>query len=106
MKLDPKVENINLESIEDHIRLKDPQRHKEKLLELVHNKEAITQQQEAEKEEQNLFECYYCREFPSTKDKKKYQEHVESNHRGLPPYPSITDLKRLGIYPQGKKWEI
>ena len=33
-KLDPKVENINLKSIEDHIRLKDPERHKAKLLEL------------------------------------------------------------------------
>ena len=41
-KLDPKVENIHLKSIEDHIRLKDPQRHKANLLELLglsHNKE-------------------------------------------------------------------
>jgi hypothetical protein len=36
-KLDPKVENINLKSIEDHIRLKDPERHKAKLLELLDN---------------------------------------------------------------------
>ena len=49
-KEDPKLENINLKNIEDHIRLKDPERHKAKLLELVHNKEAITQQQEVEKE--------------------------------------------------------
>ena len=34
-KEDPKIENINLKSIEDHIRLKDPQRHKAKLLELL-----------------------------------------------------------------------
>jgi hypothetical protein len=34
-KIDPKVENINFKSIEDHINLKDPQRHKEKLLELL-----------------------------------------------------------------------
>ncbi len=33
-KEDPKVEFLQLESIEDHIRLKDPQRHKAKLLEL------------------------------------------------------------------------
>lgn len=41
-KEDPKVENINLKSIEDHIRLKDPERHKANLLELLglfHNKE-------------------------------------------------------------------
>jgi hypothetical protein len=34
-RLDSKVENINLKSIEDHIRLKDPERHKAKLLELI-----------------------------------------------------------------------
>ncbi len=34
-KIDPKVENINLKSIEDHIRLKDPEKHKAKLLELL-----------------------------------------------------------------------
>jgi len=30
-KEDPKVENINLKSIEDHVRLKDPERHKTKI---------------------------------------------------------------------------
>jgi hypothetical protein len=34
-KEDPKVENINLISIENHIRLKDPQKHKAKLLEYL-----------------------------------------------------------------------
>lgn len=34
-KLDPKIENIKLKSIEDHIRLKDPETHKEKLLEFL-----------------------------------------------------------------------
>jgi hypothetical protein len=32
-KLDPKVEFLHLQSLEDHIRLKDSQRHKAKLLE-------------------------------------------------------------------------
>lgn len=36
-KQDPKVENINLKSIEDHIRLKDPERHKTKILEFIKN---------------------------------------------------------------------
>jgi hypothetical protein len=31
----PNLENIYLKSIEDHIRLKDPQRHKAKLLEMM-----------------------------------------------------------------------
>ena len=38
-KEDPKVENINLKSIEDHIRLNEPERHKAKLLELLKTKE-------------------------------------------------------------------
>jgi hypothetical protein len=38
-----------VKSIEDHIRLKDPERYKAKLLELLHDKEVeITQQQELE----------------------------------------------------------
>jgi hypothetical protein len=44
--------------------------------------------------------------FPPTTNKKKYEEHISSNHPGLSAYPSIADLKRLGIYTQGKKWEI
>src|SRR3954447_21563715 len=34
-KICPKVENINLISIEHHIRYKDPERHKAKLLEMI-----------------------------------------------------------------------
>jgi hypothetical protein len=44
--------------------------------------------------------------FLPTKDKKEYQRQVDSNHQGLPAYPSVADLKRLGVYAQGKKWEI
>ncbi|MGN6822675.1 MAG: hypothetical protein ACTHJ7_07885 [Candidatus Nitrosocosmicus sp.] len=39
-KEDPKVENINLNSIEDHIRLIEPERHKAKLLELLHKEKS------------------------------------------------------------------
>jgi hypothetical protein len=35
----PTVEYLHLESIEDHIRLKDPERHKSKLLELLREEE-------------------------------------------------------------------
>ena len=38
-KENPKIENINLKGIEDHIRLKDPQIHKAKLLEYLSKKE-------------------------------------------------------------------
>jgi hypothetical protein len=36
---DPTVEYLHLESIEYHIRLKDPERHKSKLLELLREEE-------------------------------------------------------------------
>jgi hypothetical protein len=45
-KLCPKVENINLKSIEDHIRLKDPERHKAKLLELLQKEAQLIMEQE------------------------------------------------------------
>jgi len=34
-KICPKVENLHLESIEHHIKFKDPERHKAKLLEMM-----------------------------------------------------------------------
>ena len=74
---------------------------------LYKEEEEIPQQQlqESQKED-GLFECYYCLEFPSTSNKNEYQNHVESNHLGLPPYPSLADLKRQGIHHQGKKLEV
>jgi hypothetical protein len=38
----PKVENINLARIENHIKLKDPGEHKTKLLEFLEKKEKKT----------------------------------------------------------------
>ena len=40
--------------------------------------------------------------FISTTNKKK-EEHVYLKYPELPIYPSIADLKRLGIRHQGKK---
>jgi hypothetical protein len=40
-KLDPNVENVNLKSIEDHIRLKNPERYKAKLLEILDKEKVI-----------------------------------------------------------------
>jgi hypothetical protein len=39
LKDDPDVVNIHLESIEHHIRYKDPERHKAKLLERIHGEQ-------------------------------------------------------------------
>lgn len=113
-KVCPQGRQYLSESIENHILLKDPERHKAKLLEIISNQkenedeeaEEIPQQQNSEKEADDLFNCYYCIDFLSTKGKNEYQNHVSSNHPEWPAYPSVADLKRLGIYAQEKEWEI
>jgi hypothetical protein len=40
-KSDPNVENINLKSIEDHTRLKNPERHKANLLEILDKEKMV-----------------------------------------------------------------
>lgn len=50
-KVCPEVENINLASFENHIRIKDPERYKTKLLEPLNKEKEITQQQESEKDD-------------------------------------------------------
>jgi hypothetical protein len=42
--------------------------------------------------------------FSPTKDKNEYQ-NIWTHHLGLLAYPSVADLKKYGIYAQGKKWE-
>jgi hypothetical protein len=55
--------------------------------------------------------CYYCEDFETdSKDgKRNYESHVKSKHGNdldHPCYPSKADLKRLGLKPQSRKWEI
>ena len=52
------------------------------------------------------FECYYCDKFTPTTDQREYEKHVVFNHRNKPSYPSMTDLNKNNLKPQGKKWEI
>lgn len=98
------MECLQLKCVKDHIRLKDPKRHQIKLLELLQSEEEESTQQPGQKDDP--FECYYCIVFLSTTNKEKYEEHVNLNHPGLPTYPSLADLKRLGTSSQGRKWEI
>jgi len=48
-KICPKVENIHLKSIEYHIRLKDPQHHKAKLLEILQKEKEINDKDNKDK---------------------------------------------------------
>jgi hypothetical protein len=51
------------------------------------------------------YQCYYC-DF-NTDNKDDYERHVINKHgSGHPCYPSKPDIEKLGLKPQGQKWEI
>jgi hypothetical protein len=52
-----------------------------------------------------LFKCYHCNNF-HTDNEKYYERHNTINHYGLAAYPTIADLEKHGLEPQGKSWEI
>jgi hypothetical protein len=51
------------------------------------------------------FKCYHCNHF-QTDNEKDYESHNAINHYRLPAYPTIADLERHGLEPQGKSCEI
>ncbi|MER5174627.1 MAG: hypothetical protein ABJB76_08505 [Candidatus Nitrosocosmicus sp.] len=53
-----------------------------------------------------LHECYYCDRFIPTDNRETYQKHVVLSHENKPAYPSLVDLEKNKLKPQGKKWEI
>jgi len=59
-------------------------------------------QQEAIKKS---YECYYCDKFVPTDNRDDYEKHVVLSHDGKLAYPSLLDLKKHNLKPQGKSWE-
>jgi hypothetical protein len=53
-----------------------------------------------------LYECYYCANFTPTIDEVKYQTHVINSHPKKRLYPTLSELKEMGIEPKGKRWEV
>ena len=49
------------------------------------------------------FKCYYC-DFETDID-RTYQNHVHQNHPEKPVYPSLKEIKELGLRSQGRAWE-
>lgn len=49
-----------------------------------------------------IFSCYYC--DYGTNNENQYQRHVVNVH-DKPAYPSLADIDKLGLRPQGKDWE-
>ena len=59
-------------------------------------------QQEAIKKS---YECYYCDKFVPTNNRNDYEKHIVLSHDGKLAYPSLLDLKKHNLKPQGKSWE-
>jgi hypothetical protein len=51
------------------------------------------------------FACYYCDHF-ETKNQHDYEQHVVKHHPKKPGYPNLENLKKSGLKPKGKPWEI
>lgn len=60
---------------------------------------------EIEKDDEELYECYYCVGFVPTNAKKDYEQHIVLRHQGRLAYPSIADLQLHNLIPKGKPWE-
>jgi hypothetical protein len=76
--------------------------------------------------EQSTLRCYYCgngnfnghgnRNGKSSNSKKsiefepydikEYESHMATRHFKKPAYPTRSDMKRYGLTPQGKSWEV
>ena len=52
-----------------------------------------------------LFKCYYCDRFTPTSIEQDYLKHVVLTHENKPAYPSMADLIKNNLKPQGKSWE-
>lgn len=51
-----------------------------------------------------IYSCYHGCNF-QTHSKQEYQKHYVINHPGKPAYPTIADILKNGLTPQGKPWE-
>jgi hypothetical protein len=40
-------------------------------------------------------ECYYCKKFPSTTNKKGYLKHVVNYHKNIPLYHPLVDPEKI-----------
>jgi hypothetical protein len=62
--------------------------------------------QELTEHKKELFDCYYCPDFPTTPNKKDYEIHVVLKHPKKIAYPGLADLKKNNLKPHRKSWEV
>jgi hypothetical protein len=95
-----KLHNNSIEqySIVDDEQAKDSEREN---TEKLNEAEELSQQEAIKKS----YECYYCDKFVPTDNRDDYEKHVVLIHDGKLAYPSLLDLKKHNLKPQGKSWE-
>lgn len=99
-KLSPKPEDENQSQENDNGRLDDT-------VDILHNlqEKDIEAKNDYDSNAESLYECYYCTNFTPTMDEVNYQTHVISHHPKKRLYPTLSELKEMGITPKGKRWE-
>lgn len=99
-KVSPKQVDENREQKNDNGRLDDRD-------DTLHNFEEISENEKNDlPNNESLYECYYCDKFTPTSDEIKYQKHGITTHPKKRLYPTLSELKEMGIEPKGKRWEI
>lgn len=99
-KVSPKPEDENQSQKDDNGRLDDINDT------LQYSKDKFENDDVNDANAELLYECYYCANFTPTTDEVKYQKHGISIHPKKRLYPTLSELKEMGIEPKGKRWEI
>ena len=53
----------------------------------------------------SLYSCYYCSGF-QTDNGEDYERHVALTHPGRPGHPNKPELKKFGLNPHRRSWEV
>jgi hypothetical protein len=56
-----------------------------------------------EKKNKIIYSCYWCNY--ETDSQTEYERRGVLNHPHKPGYPSLADIEKDGLKPQGKLWE-
>jgi uncharacterized C2H2 Zn-finger protein len=51
-----------------------------------------------------IFRCYYNCDIQFNTE-KEYVKHCVMTHENKPAFPSLVDIEKQGLKPQGKRWE-
>ena len=55
-------------------------------------------------DKKEIFRCYYNCDMQFTAE-QEYVKHCVMTHHNKPAFPSLVDIEKHGLKPQGKRWE-